>query len=235
MEPNQNQQQPEIQLPISELAQGFSLFQKQIEAPFKVLGEFSLQFKETLAHGRPLTPEEREIKRKQEAEQRDRFEISRYGKILSPEERIAALRKEALERAEEKSQRHKLSAIRAEQDEAHERERAALERTKALREENKRRLDDSIVLKPSPALLEAKRVNGNLQPGEIRTLEALRQVSPHGLTVKQLAPLTKKDALADDTPRGSLDAWLHNLKEQGLARSDTDRPKKWFFVKDCES
>lgn len=71
--------------------------------------------------------------------------------------------------------------------------------------------------------------------GETRTLNVLKQVHPYGLTVIELAPLTRKDALSEETPRSSLDVWLNSLKKKGLVCSDNGRPKKWFYVKNDES
>lgn len=73
-----------------------------------------------------------------------------------------------------------------------------------------------------------------LQPGAVRTLQALKEASPQGLTIKELGPLTRKDAVADDSPPGSLAPWLKQLKAKGLVQSQGKKTKKWFFVKDCE-
>lgn len=230
MEHNQDQEQPMDQLPISELALQFKLLQQFLQTPFRLFDEVS----ETLVHGRPLTPEERMIKRKQKLEELKRREIKLYGRILTPEER----RKEAIERAEQRNLDLKLRAIQAEQRESEERARAAERRRAALRDEANSLIDISALSRPlsRPEIQiprESEKVS--LQPGELRTLKALKAVSPNGLTVKELAPLTKKDDLAEETPRGSLDAWLSNLKAHGLVRANSERPKKWFFVKDYES
>ncbi len=74
-----------------------------------------------------------------------------------------------------------------------------------------------------------------LQPGELRVLEALQRAYPEGLTVPELAPMTRKDALSEDTPRGSLDVWIKGLKAKSLIRSAGSRPKRWYWVKDDES
>lgn len=74
-----------------------------------------------------------------------------------------------------------------------------------------------------------------LPPGEQRTLDALKQVAPNGLTVPELCRLTRKDALADETLRSSMDAWLKRLKDKGLVQPNKNKPKQWFFVTDCES
>lgn len=84
-------------------------------------------------------------------------------------------------------------------------------------------------------LTPSKEIQIRLQPGEQRTLEALKHIAPEGLTVEELGPLTRKDALSEDTPRNSLDAWLKGLKDKELATFNSQRPKKWFFVKDYES
>lgn len=75
----------------------------------------------------------------------------------------------------------------------------------------------------------------SLQPGELRTLNALKQINPEGATVRELAPLTRKDACSEETPRGSIDAWLKQLETEGLIKANQKRPKQWFFVKDYES
>lgn len=74
-----------------------------------------------------------------------------------------------------------------------------------------------------------------LQPGEIRVLEALQRAYPEGLTVPELAPLTRKDALSEDTPRGSIDAWIKGLKAKSLIRSAGSQPKIWYSIKNDES
>jgi hypothetical protein len=73
-----------------------------------------------------------------------------------------------------------------------------------------------------------------LKPGEARALQALREASPQGLTVKELGPLTRKDAVSDDAPVGSLAPWLNRLKAKGLVQNKGKRPQKWFFVKNYE-
>jgi DNA-binding transcriptional ArsR family regulator len=75
-----------------------------------------------------------------------------------------------------------------------------------------------------------------LQPGEERTLNALKKVSPNGLTIDELGPLTKKDAVSDETAPGSLSPWLSRLKKLKLVRCEKDgRANRWYFVKDFNS
>jgi hypothetical protein len=74
-----------------------------------------------------------------------------------------------------------------------------------------------------------------ISPGAIRALKVLK-MHPNGLTVKELLPLTKQDALSEETPRGSMDAWVLELKKGGHAiHEQKSKNKKWFFVKDYES
>jgi hypothetical protein len=75
-----------------------------------------------------------------------------------------------------------------------------------------------------------------LQPGPLRILQVLKAEAPDGFTVKELSPLTPKDALSDDgTPGGSVGNYVKVLERLGLIRANSERPKKWFFVKDYES
>lgn len=69
-------------------------------------------------------------------------------------------------------------------------------------------------------------------PGALRVLEVLKQRTPGGLTVKQLAPLVKKDALSLDVPESSVSVWLSQLNKLGVVSSQGSRPKTWFFVTD---
>lgn len=74
-----------------------------------------------------------------------------------------------------------------------------------------------------------------LEPGPLRTLMALKQAVPDGLTSKELGPLTLKDALSDDTAQGSIGIWVKILERHGLIQANDERPKRWFYVKEYES
>ena len=180
---------------------------------------------EAFFHGRELTPEERKRKKQLELQKREQFEQQRYGRVLSLEERRQAIRKEQIEHAEEAAHIAKLRAIEAERREADERARVPIERTRKLLGENR-------LKQLEPPLTQI--TENRLEPGERRTLQALQQ-APQGLTVKQLGPLTKKDAMAEETPRTSLDVWLKRLEKKGLIYSQGKRPKTWMFQKDHES
>jgi hypothetical protein len=84
-------------------------------------------------------------------------------------------------------------------------------------------------------LLTPPKASPPLTPGEKRTLAALKNAFPNGLTIKELSLLTRKDELAELTPEGSLGAWLNSLKEKQLVRSEATRPLTWFFVKEDQS
>ncbi len=70
-----------------------------------------------------------------------------------------------------------------------------------------------------------------VRPGHRRVLKALNK-NPKGLTVKELTLLTKKDRLSEETPEGSIRAWLKELKDGGHVDSLGKRHKRWFFVQD---
>lgn len=221
---------PEVQIPVSNLFQFFSALEKTVSEPLQRFVDFSLRTQETLQHGRLLTPEERELKRQRQEQKRQEYEIKRYGRILSLPERKQAIRQEQIEKAEEAAHQAKLRAIEAERREAEERARDPLERSRQLRGQY-RAISTQALLNPN----EPSGHTRPLEPGEKRTLDALRHAHPEGLTVAQLAPLTKKDPLAEETPRGSLDPWLNKLEKRGLVRADGKRPKRWFFAGEPES
>ncbi|HEY9687608.1 MAG TPA: hypothetical protein V6C52_11585 [Coleofasciculaceae cyanobacterium] len=224
----------EGQLPVSDLVRVMDALTECISEPSQRFADFMLRLQESFQHGRPLTQDERALKRKIGEQKRKDYEIKRYGRILNPDERKQALRKEQIERAEEAAHQAKLRAIDAERREAIERAREPNEISRILRDKNRLILTElrkkQLVSGVQLEALSKER----LQPGETRTLSALKQVSTEGLTVSELAPLTKKDTLAEETPEGSLYPWLKSLERKGLVRSDGQKPKRWFFVKDDE-
>ncbi|MBY0404302.1 MAG: hypothetical protein K2X66_10425 [Cyanobacteria bacterium] len=81
------------------------------------------------------------------------------------------------------------------------------------------------------ALSSEKIIPTRLTPGEQSILNALKKDFPKGLTVRELASLTKKDEDSEETPRGSLDVWIRNLSKKGMITDKkTKRPKTWFYV-----
>jgi hypothetical protein len=222
----------EGQLPVSDFVRFMEALTECVSEPSQRFADFMLRLQENFQHGRPLTQEERALKRKIGEEKRKDYEIKRYGKIRNPDERKQALRKEEIECAEEAAHQAKLRAIEAERREALERAREPLERSRTLRDKNRLLMTD---LRKEQLIARAQKLTvlqEPLQPGETRTLNALKKVFPEGLMVSEIAPLTKKDALSEETPVGSLYPWLKSLEAKGLVRSDGQKPKKWFFVKD---
>ncbi len=239
MKPPASFQKDEVILPVSDLLQVAAQLGKQIGAPLREVAEFAQKRVETCLYGRPLTPQERTLKAKQQAQQweqnRQQYELQRYGQVLDPVRRKQALRNEELERAEKAAHEAKLRALDAERIEALERAKGPLERTQMLKDKNRLLLTEMRKEQAESILKKAAVRQKALNPGENRTLEALRKVYPEGFTVHELSPRTKKDDLAEETPSGSLGAWLKSLERKGLVRANTERPKKWFFVKDYKA